>query len=40
VVSLLIDGEWIEATRGCYAVIPGGIQHDFDFEQGMPDIVK
>ena len=29
-VSLLIDGEWTEATRSCYAVIPGGIPHDFE----------
>jgi hypothetical protein len=27
---LLIDGEWTEATRGCYAVIPGDIPHDFE----------
>jgi mannose-6-phosphate isomerase-like protein (cupin superfamily) len=29
-VSLLVEGEWTEATRGCYAVIPGGISHDFE----------
>ncbi|MGH8220323.1 MAG: cupin domain-containing protein [Steroidobacteraceae bacterium] len=29
-VSLLIDGEWTEAPRGCYVVIPGGVPHDFE----------
>ncbi len=29
-VSLLIDNEWTDATRGCYAVIPGGITHAFE----------
>ena len=29
-VSLQIDGEWTDATRGCYAVIPGGVPHDFE----------
>jgi mannose-6-phosphate isomerase-like protein (cupin superfamily) len=27
---LLIDGEWTDAARGCYAVIPGSIPHDFE----------
>jgi len=29
-VSLLLDGEWTEATRGCCALIPGGTLHDFE----------
>jgi quercetin dioxygenase-like cupin family protein len=29
-VSLLIDGEWTDATRGSYALIPGGVPHDFE----------
>ena len=29
-VSLLIDDKWTDATRGCYAVIPGGITHAFE----------
>ncbi len=29
-VSLLIDGERTDAPRGCYALIPGGVPHDFE----------
>ena len=29
-LSLFIDGEWAEAESGSYAVIPGGVQHDFE----------
>lgn len=29
-VSLLTDGEWTDAGRGCYAVIPGGVTHTFE----------
>ena len=29
-LSLLIDGEWVEATRGCCALIPGGSTHSFE----------
>lgn len=29
-LSLCLDGEWIDAPRGCYAVIPGGVAHDFE----------
>lgn len=29
-LSLLIDGKRAEATRGTYAVIPGGAEHSFD----------
>jgi quercetin dioxygenase-like cupin family protein len=29
-VSLLIDGEWTDAIRGSYALIPGGVPHDFE----------
>jgi mannose-6-phosphate isomerase-like protein (cupin superfamily) len=29
-VSIFIDGEWTDATRGCCAVIPGGTPHNFE----------
>ncbi len=29
-LSLLIDGERSEAPRGSYALIPGGVSHDFE----------
>ncbi len=29
-VSLFLDGEWTDATRGSYALIPGGTVHDFE----------
>lgn len=29
-VSLFLDGEWIDATRGSYALIPGGVIHSFE----------
>jgi quercetin dioxygenase-like cupin family protein len=29
-VSLLIDGERTDAPRGSYALIPGGVRHDFE----------
>ena len=29
-LSLLIDGQRTDAPRGSYAVIPGGIRHDFE----------
>jgi quercetin dioxygenase-like cupin family protein len=29
-VSLFIDGEWTEAPRGSYALIPGGATHDYE----------
>jgi quercetin dioxygenase-like cupin family protein len=29
-VSIAIDGEWSQAVRGSYALIPGGTPHDFE----------
>jgi quercetin dioxygenase-like cupin family protein len=29
-VSLLADGEWTDVPRGSYALIPGGVPHDFE----------
>jgi quercetin dioxygenase-like cupin family protein len=29
-VSLLIDGQRTDAPRGSYALIPGGVPHDFE----------
>ena len=29
-MSLCLDGEWMDAARGSYAVIAGGIAHDFE----------
>jgi len=29
-LSLFIDGEKTDAPRGSYALIPGGVQHDFE----------
>ena len=30
VMSLLIDKEWIDAPRGSFVLVPGGIMHDFE----------
>jgi quercetin dioxygenase-like cupin family protein len=29
-LSVFIDGEWVDAPRGSYAVIPGGNAHNFE----------
>jgi mannose-6-phosphate isomerase-like protein (cupin superfamily) len=29
-VSLFVDGQWSDAARGTYAIIPGGTPHDFE----------
>jgi mannose-6-phosphate isomerase-like protein (cupin superfamily) len=29
VLSISLDGEWLQLPRGGYAVIPGGAPHDF-----------
>lgn len=29
-LSLCLDGRWTDAPRGSYAVIPGGVPHDFE----------
>ena len=35
-LGLVIDGARTEAPRGSYAVIPGGVPHDFDNPGGEP----
>jgi quercetin dioxygenase-like cupin family protein len=35
-LSLCIEGEWTDAPRGSYAVIPGGIPHDFENRGAEP----
>ena len=29
-VSFLVNGQWFDAERGTYAIIPGGTPHDFE----------
>ena len=29
-VTLFVDGQWCDAERGTYALIPGGTPHDFE----------
>ncbi|NEX92575.1 cupin domain-containing protein [Caulobacter sp. 17J65-9] len=29
VLSLCLDGDWIDLARGAYVIIPGGTPHDF-----------
>lgn len=29
-MSLLVDGEWMDAERGSFVLVPGGIVHDFE----------
>lgn len=33
-VSLLIDGQWSDAARGSYVLIPGGVPHAFENRGG------
>jgi mannose-6-phosphate isomerase-like protein (cupin superfamily) len=35
-VSILIDGEWFQAVRGSYALIPGGTPHNFENHGTVP----
>lgn len=30
VMSLLVDGAWIDAARGAFVLVPGGTMHDFE----------
>jgi len=30
IMSLLVDDHWIEATRGSFVLVPGGVVHDFE----------
>lgn len=29
-MSILVDGRWIDAERGAFVLIPGGMTHDFE----------
>ena len=29
-MSLLVDTEWIDAERGAFVLVPGGVTHDFE----------
>lgn len=29
-VSILVDDQWIDASRGAFVLIPGGMTHDFE----------
>ena len=29
-MSVLVNGKWIDATKGSFVLIPGGITHDFE----------
>ncbi len=29
-MSVLVDNEWIDAARGSFVLIPGGVTHDFE----------
>jgi quercetin dioxygenase-like cupin family protein len=33
-LHLFVDGQWSDAPRGSYAVIPGGVEHDFQNRTG------
>jgi quercetin dioxygenase-like cupin family protein len=33
-LHLFVDGQWSDAPRGSYAVIPGGVEHDFQNRSG------
>ena len=29
-MSFLVDGAWVDATRGGFVLVPGGLTHDFE----------
>jgi hypothetical protein len=29
-MSFLVDGGWIDAARGAFVLVPGGVTHDFE----------
>jgi len=29
-MSILVDGRWVDATKGSFVLIPGGVVHDFE----------
>ena len=29
-ISFLIDNEWVNATKGLFVLVPGGVTHDFE----------
>ena len=29
-MSVMVDGEWIEASAGTFVLVPGGVTHDFE----------
>jgi mannose-6-phosphate isomerase-like protein (cupin superfamily) len=33
-MSFLVDGEWLDAPRGSFLRIPGGVTHDFENRSG------
>jgi mannose-6-phosphate isomerase-like protein (cupin superfamily) len=35
-LSLYLEGNWTDAPRGSYAVIPGGVPHDFENRGAEP----
>ncbi|MGQ0481252.1 MAG: cupin domain-containing protein [Pseudonocardia sp.] len=39
VMSLLVDGEWIDAPVGTFVLVPGGATHDFENRGDVPATV-
>jgi mannose-6-phosphate isomerase-like protein (cupin superfamily) len=35
-MSFLLDGEWIDASRGSFVLVPGGMTHDFQNRSDAP----
>ena len=35
-MSLLVDGEWIDATKGSFVLVPAGMTHDFQNRSDAP----
>ena len=33
-MSVLVDGRWIDATRGTFVLVPAGMTHDFENRSG------
>jgi mannose-6-phosphate isomerase-like protein (cupin superfamily) len=29
-VSFMVDGKWMDASKGSFVLVPGGITHDFE----------
>ena len=34
-MSVLVDGRWIDASKGSFISVPGGVEHDFENRSGQ-----